>query len=355
MAIATAARANFSINRSPSLCVARLNHDRRVLLGRNATMAKDHSGMKVILHIGAHRTGTTSFQAYMRRNSDFTRARRIGFWGPMRTRKGLFSGIQPNVGQGPHAARRARGRVLLQMNKSERNGIKTLIVSDENMLGTMRLNMRSRSLYGDVGERMARYANAFDGRIDTVVMSVRALNHYWSSAAAYCVARGHTMLEPDQLLRLAYGPRTWRDVISDVACAVPDAKIVVVPFERTAGRPDAMFRGITGLFGPRNASETWLNRSPSVPELRDMLADRGDDPDLIAGMAPRWTPFDTAAIAAMRESYMDDIHWLTAGADGLATLTEDLGQRGAGQTLPHGPLTRGQGYDDQERRLAEPG
>lgn len=311
--------------------------------------------MKVTLHIGAHRTGTTSFQAYIRQNADFMRTRRIGFWGPLRTRKGLFSGIQPSVGDGPQAARRARGRVLLQMNNAERNGIKSLLVSDENMLGTMRLNMRSRSLYSDVGERMARYAAAFDGQIDKVVMSVRALNHYWSSAAAYCVARGHTMLEPDQFVRVAFGPRTWRDVIADVACAVPDAKIVVVPFERTAGRPDAMFRGVTGLYGPRNASQTWLNRSPSVPELRGMLEDRGDNPDRITGMTPRWTPFDPTAIAAMREAYMDDIHWLTAGADGLATLTEELGQRGAGQTLPHGPLTRGQPHDDQERRLAEPG
>ncbi|MEM8655675.1 MAG: hypothetical protein AAGF36_13110 [Pseudomonadota bacterium] len=311
--------------------------------------------MKVILHIGAHRTGTTSFQAYIRRNADFMRARRIGFWGPLRTRQGLFSGIQPTLGTGPKAAGRARGRVQLQLNKSERNGVKTLIVSDENMLGTMRSNMRNQRLYCDVGERMARYATAFDGRVDTVVLSVRALNHYWSSAAAFCVARGHRVLAPDQLVKVAFGARTWRDVIADVACAVPGAKIVVVPFERTAGRPDAMFRSVTGLYGPRNASETWLNRSPDVSTLRTMLAERGDDPDLISGLAPRWTPFDPAAVAAMREAYMDDIHWLTAGADGLATLTEDLGQRGVGQTLPHGSLTRGHSDDKEERRLAEPG
>ncbi len=311
--------------------------------------------MKVILHIGAHRTGTTSFQAYVRRNLDFMRARRIGFWGPLRTRKGLFHGIQPKLGLGPRATLRARGRIMLQLDKAERNGTKTLLVSDENMLGTMRRNMQSRMLYQDVGERMARYVAAFDGQIDTIVISTRALNHFWSSAAAFCVSRGHVALQPDALVRVAFGPRTWRDVIADVACAAPAARLVVVPFERTAGRPDALFRGVTGFHGPRNAAETWLNRSPSAPELRSILADRGDDPDLVAGMTQRWTPFDPAAIAAMREAYMDDIHWLTAGADGLATLTEDLGQRGAGQTPPLGPLTRGHVHGDEERRLAEPG
>ncbi len=222
------------------------------------------------------------------------------------------------------------------------------------MIGTMRLNMRRRSLYADVGERMARYAAAFDGRIDTVVLSVRSLNHYWTSVAAYLVSRGHQVPEPEHLLRIAFGPRTWRDVVADVACAVPGARIVVVPFERTAGRPDAMFRGATRWHGPSSASETWLNRSPGVTELRDLLTERGDDADLISGATDRWTPFDPAASAAMREAYLDDMHWLTAGADGLAKLTEDLGQRGAGQTLPHGPLTRGHGYDEQERRVAEP-
>ncbi|APX10986.1 hypothetical protein [Tateyamaria omphalii] len=310
--------------------------------------------MKVILHIGAHRTGTTSFQAYIRQNADFMRSRRIGFWGPLRTRKGLLSGIQPSFASTPKSARRARGRVHLNLHKAERNGTKTLLVSDENMIGTMRRNMRKRSLYDDVGERMSRYSAAFDGRIDTVVISVRSLNHYWNSVAAYCVARGHTMLEPDQRLRIAFGPRTWRDAIADVACAVPGARIVVVPFERTAGRPDAMFQALTGLHGPRTAAETWLNRSPSVPQLRELLAERGDNPNLIRGASERWTPFDPAASAAMREAYLDDIHWLTAGAEGLATLTEDLGQRGAGQTLPHGPLTRGHGHDNQERRMADP-
>ncbi len=56
--------------------------------------------MRLILHIGAHRTGTTSFQSYMRRHSAELSDAGIGFWGPVRTRKGLFSGIQPTPGLG---------------------------------------------------------------------------------------------------------------------------------------------------------------------------------------------------------------------------------------------------------------
>lgn len=44
--------------------------------------------MDVILHIGAQRTATTSFQAYMRANSADLSAQGIGYWGPHRTRRG---------------------------------------------------------------------------------------------------------------------------------------------------------------------------------------------------------------------------------------------------------------------------
>ncbi|MEX0312355.1 MAG: hypothetical protein AB3N17_19155 [Tateyamaria sp.] len=311
--------------------------------------------MKVVLHIGAHRTGTTSFQAYLRQNSPYLETERVGFWGPMRTRKGLFAGIQPVPGLGRHAAKRARGRIALQLDRAQTRGINTLIVSDENMLGTMRRNTRSHSLYQDVGERMARFAAAFDGRIDTVLLTVRALDHYWSSLCAYSVARGYAVPNCEKLSRIATSWRSWRDVVADLACAVPEARVLVVPFERTAGRPDVLFEQATGLDAPETASETWLNRSPSARALRNLLAERGEDPTLLPDHDGRWTPFDTKQRAALRETYLDDIHWLTAGADGLATLIEDTDHARAGQTLPRGSRTRGQAHDIEERRLAGPG
>jgi len=49
--------------------------------------------MDVILHIGAHRTATTTFQAWMLQNADALAAGGIAYWGPDRTRAGLFSGL----------------------------------------------------------------------------------------------------------------------------------------------------------------------------------------------------------------------------------------------------------------------
>lgn len=311
--------------------------------------------MKVILHIGAHRTGTTSFQSYVRRHSADLRDGGLGFWGPMRTRKGLFAGVQPTPGLGLTAARRARGRILLNLKKAQANGVQTLLVSDENMMGSVRLNLRKRCLYPDIGERLARYVWAFDQRIDKIVLSVRALDHFWASSLAYGVGRGHEMPDAARCLGIAHQPRTWRDVVSEVSCAAPLAQIEVIPFEVSAGRPDLMLSAATDHAAPRDAAPEWLNRAPTAAQLRTILAERGENPDVIAHNEGRWNPFDTHARAALREAYADDMHWLVSGANGLATLTEELDQTRAGKTLPHGPHKRGQGHDIEERRMAQPG
>ncbi|WP_299282566.1 hypothetical protein [uncultured Tateyamaria sp.] len=310
--------------------------------------------MKVILHIGAHRTGTTSFQTVMRKRCRSGVDPSVGFWGPMRTRKGLFTGIQPTPGLGKSASRRARGRILLQMEKARQAGVKTLIVSDENMMGMPGLNLRTGHLYSDVGERLARHVAAFDGHVNKVVLSVRAQDHYWTSLAAFAITRGHNVPDAAQAGRMVHSPRTWRDVIADVACAAPDAKIEVTPFETTMGRADTVLGVCLGHRVDDAGEGEWLNRRPETGALRNILADRGENPDQIPADALRWSPFDETARATLREVYADDMHWLVAGANGLATLTEELDHTRAGHTPPIGPLNRGQGHDIEERRMAHP-
>ena len=75
--------------------------------------------MDIILHPGAHRTASRSFQHYIRRNAGSLRAAGTAFWGPPEMRGGLLAGVVPCPG--PISAswqlRRARGRVALQMAK----------------------------------------------------------------------------------------------------------------------------------------------------------------------------------------------------------------------------------------------
>ncbi|MBO9466162.1 hypothetical protein J7443_13035 [Tropicibacter sp. R15_0] len=308
--------------------------------------------MDVILHIGAHRTGSTSFQQYLRANRSALMAQGVGFWGPWRTRKGLLDGVADRP-VSPKQTKRAIGRVQMNLAGAARQGVTHLVVSDENLIGTARRSLRARVMYPDIGERMARINAAFDP-ITRVVLQIRSPDRWWGSVMAYLVPRGESV--PSDAVRdsIAHSDRSWRHVITDIACACPDAEILVTPFERFASHPDELLAMATQKPGQPGTGigEFWANRSPNLQELREVLLDRGDFPDLLPDETGRWQPFTPFQASALREAYADDLYWLRAGAEGLAHLRED--PMPARSEKPTAVLTeRGQAYDRSARRLEE--
>ncbi|MEO1139343.1 MAG: hypothetical protein AAFW87_07795 [Pseudomonadota bacterium] len=311
--------------------------------------------MDVVLHIGAHRTASTTFQHYIGENTQTLGLSGLGVWGPRRTRDGLLTGVIP-VDEG-HTPReqlhRARARIAVNLAKAKAAGVQTLLISDENMIGAPRRNLRKGRLYPDIGDRMARFSAAFDGAISRVAFSIRSHEHYWASVLAFAVARGHKLPTEDCLRDLAATPRMWRDVITDLACALPGAEILVFPYEIFGGIPERSLERMTGLgHPPRRYAREWLNRAPSLNQLRKIVQDRGGDATRLPDGMGRWQPFKTDQVRSMRETYADDLFWLRAGADGLATLTEETGPAKTGQIPRAAQTTRGQDNGIEDRRLA---
>lgn len=322
---------------------------------QSAANRKVRPVMDIILHLGAHRTASTSFQHYMRANAGALATQGLGYWGPEATRDGVLSGVVPAPGlpRAEDQLERARGRIALRLEEARRQGITRVLISDENMIGATRRNLRRARLYPGIGERMARFAHAFDGRITRVVLSIRGQDSWWASSLAYGVARGHGVPGVDDLDRLVTVNRHWREVIGDLACALPGVDLVVLPHEVHASRPEARLHAMTGLAEvPRKAARLWLNRAPDLAALRRAVAARGGDVTQLPEGEGRWQPFDRAQRLALQEAYADDLFWLSAGAEGLARLSEETGPDEAGRHLPSGQTERGHRNGDEERRLA---
>lgn len=308
--------------------------------------------MDVILHVGAHRTGSTSFQHYLRAHRAGLEAVGIGFWGPWRTRRGLLDGItEPR--QIPAEATRRAGRVGVNLAGAQRRGIGTLLISDENMLGSPRRNLRRGTLYHDAGERLARLAHAF-GQPRRITLQVRALDAWWASSMAWLIPRGEAVPDADQRARIAADTRGWRQVITDIACACPGSEILVTPFESYGNRPDRLLAAMTGRTGvpPVRAGAFWVNRRPDLATLRACLAERGQDGAVLTANGPRWQPFDARQVAELRERYADDLFWLMSGADGLAELRQEEAPARPGTIPAAGVQVKGRGHDRPARRLA---
>lgn len=310
--------------------------------------------MEIILHLGAHRTGTTTFQHYMRDHLAQLGAEKTGFWGPRRTRQSVFPGFFAKGGsaQARQRQRRAEGRIALHRSQAAGRGLDQLVISDENMIGTPRGCLIAGQLYPAIGMRMARFAAAFGGGFARVVLSVRSPDLWWASAAAMTVARGHPVPGPARFAAIAASARGWREVITDLACALPGTEIRVLPFERFAGRPAAVLGAALRRPVPADQQQLWLNRSPDLPSLRAALTAQGSDPALLPPGAGRWQPFTQEQTALLAERYADDLHWLYAGADGLAQLTEDESAQEAAQRPPRGTKTEGQDNDIAKGQLA---
>ena len=307
--------------------------------------------MDVILHIGAHRCASTSFRNYLRLNHASLTRQGMGFWGTRRTRAGLFHGILPKQFVPGDSYRRAVGRVRMNLERSAGRGLGTLLVSDENMLGTIRENVRLGELYCGAGERLARFNEAFDGRIRHVMLNIRSHETYWASALGFGLTRGQNVPAPAAFDRLARLPRTWRDVVTDVACAIPDATIWVAPFETFAGRPEAQLSAIAGINAPMAHARERLNATPHLPQLRDLGRALAQDWQLPKGDG-RWQPFAPTQIADLREAYGDDLMWLAGGAEGLARLMPDPDKKKAAKSPPKTDMTRGRRNGQQERHMA---
>jgi len=312
--------------------------------------------MDITLHFGAHRTATTSLQRHAQARTAALAAHGLAFWGPPVTRDGLLAGVVPAPGEHPAAARaaHARGRIALRVAQAREAGVTRIVVSDENMLGAPRACLRRHRLYPGAGARVARLAHAFGGRITRAVLSVRAQDAWWASVLAYSVARGHRLPSAGDLDRLVTAGRQWRDVIADMACALPGAEIVILPHEQFAAHPAARLAWMTGMadIGGGQGRAEWLGRGPDLRALRRAVARRGGDAARLPGGEGRWHPFGAAQAAALKEAYEDDLFWLRAGADGLARLAGENGPFSAGQQPRDGHPTRGQDDGIDQRHMA---
>lgn len=286
-----------------------------------------HGDMDVILHVGAHLTGVSSLTYYLDRNRRALRNRGLAVWTMTDTRKGLFDGLTLRSGLNGVERRRTRGagRVRLRCAMLEKARAKELLVCDPGMLGGLCDNVSAERLYPAAGEKMARMTHAFDGRVKRVLINIRALEDYWAAAMSHAVQNGFPVPLQSELDRLVTQPRSWRKVIEDIAAAVPDAEILVAPFERIGEKPDDVVEfAVEGRFDAPTPLR--VGQGPHVPHLntlREVLSDRYEDEDDLPEGAGRWQPFSPMQVDTLRAVYAADLAWLRSGADGLAYLIEE--------------------------------
>jgi hypothetical protein len=279
----------------------------------------------LLLHLGAHRCASTTFQSYLWNNRVKLSKQGLTSWTPKRTRDGLLRGLVRHPAlitiMDEKQGMRSIGRLRVEMARLRNNGQKALLISEENILGSMRNNILDTRLYSLLRERLMRFQPAFDGQKLTIGLSIRSYEDYWTSCLANLVTRGSPLPTVDLLDFLTTQPRRWRAIVRDIAAAFPEADIVVSPFERMANQPNVQLRALWPQdFHGLEDGNLWRSRGADLPGLNTILALRGEaaihDGPIEAGT--RWMPFDEDQRSVLRAEYRRDLAWLASGAEGLA-------------------------------------
>ena len=285
--------------------------------------------MEILLHLGAHRTATTTLQQMLGQSHLALQGAGLGYWGPKRLRAGLFDGLYGgDEALFPRKPGRAKARVRLQARAMADQGTALLFVSEENMLGTMRRLLSQGRLYDGAGARVARFAQGFDGHGVTLGLSIRCYDAFWTSVIGWRLRHGGALPDAALCERLITQPRRWRHVIADLAQAMPGTPIRVWTHEAMAGRPDLLVARLTGARLALRGRDAWCNPTPPAAQLiaacrQTGLAKAGSLP-IRAG---RFMPFSPFQRAIMRAQYQEDLDWLAAGAGGLATYIDTAGAK----------------------------
>lgn len=283
--------------------------------------------MDIILHLGAHRTGTVAFHSYLRANRAELARLRVAVWEPEMLRAGLGAGLTGPV-LPPNPAlqvrvQRSLGRIGIELARLDRRGLDRLLVTEPGLIGNLHENLAAGALYPQLLPRLARLSGTLGPRCSRVVLGVRSYDSYWASALAQAVPSGFPVPTPDKLAQLVAQPRRWRHLIAEIATAFPRAECLILPYEALAGQLDLQLAMALGEPVPALAgARLRLHLRPTRAMLREALADRRENPGLIAAGEGPWQMFDPVQVAALQGFYAADLAWLRQGADGLARVMD---------------------------------
>jgi hypothetical protein len=253
---------------------------------------------EVVLHLGAHRTGTTLFQHFLSSNLDFFNDLGIDILVPPATRSGLLPDLEPQSGR--------------------------LLISEENLIGNMQDTVAAAHLYPQTAPRLAALENLL-GCCRKVMLSVRNPADWWPSVIAFSLTRGMDLPGEDQVQAMAHSDRKWSDVVADIRAVLPGAEIVVREFGWALDRPRQQLRQATRWDEVAGAlARTRVhNARPSRDEMDLILAERGQPP--LQGSAGNYAPFDAATRRRLTRAYLDDLATIR-GMAGVRLLSDPPGE-----------------------------
>lgn len=227
----------------------------------------------VTLHLGAHRTGTTSIQRALDLNAEALRAAGCLCLTPPRAgrREGeTIRAIATELGKlrravWPVLRRRAmKARLQGLIAAAGTEGVTRLIVSDENLIGP---GFRSGpAFYPEARGRLTELRRILPAPVDEIHLAIRSYDSFLVSYYAMMALYGRA--GPFEPLRARWleAAGGWPALVDAIRAVFPRARLQLHPFERV--RPEAVFAALSAATGGLAFPAEIRNPSPSAEAIR---------------------------------------------------------------------------------------
>ena len=137
----------------------------------------------IVVYLGSHRTGTTLFQRTLADNYQRLLDSGICFLGPDRLRDGSFRGLmmrQSILTSQKFSVARNSAKKLAATLEYEHLAGRRIILSEENLLGSIRRNVDTMSMYPNIQNSLEILKPAFE-KFDVFYLSIKPLEACWNS------------------------------------------------------------------------------------------------------------------------------------------------------------------------------
>lgn len=203
----------------------------------------------IFLHVGAHRTGSSSFQMFLDMNAASLRAQGYDLAYPGRDGipGGKLAMKLPSPRHPPRKAREFDGPARAEID-AMRKGKPRLILSEENIPGRM-IHFMDAQFYPAKAVRVQTLARILPGPVKNILLVVRSYDYLFTSA--YRMRTEGRQQWPFEIVRPSFLKMTegWPDLVAVLQAELKPEKLTVLAYEARGDNRNLLAHLVPGLDG----------------------------------------------------------------------------------------------------------
>ena len=224
--------------------------------------------MKIALHVGAHKTGSTFIQDALDAARPMLENRGVAYVPRAEFRSEVTRKVGPHQKRTPEqrAAKHAEGAAALAAMIDAASGADRLILSDENLIGNPNEMVRTRKLYPSAERRLAVLAPLLTGHEPEIFLAIRHHGQFARSLYGEALnVRLPRFIGPDEFRNgWEAGHPSWVPLVMSVLKNFPKARLTVWNFLDFKNDPTRFLNLLAGLERPLEFDTTDASRRPSL-------------------------------------------------------------------------------------------